>query len=109
MPVADRHDGVARIRQQLRHQQRVHREMQTMLKNQTLAIETFQGKWQMAGQEAHAFVTRTCSEAEDFVLAEMMTVQKFEDSPQRQHDGQLRSHVHSNTKRMSRSRWTGGG
>ena len=34
----------------------------------------------MAGQEAHAFVTRTRSEAEDFVRAEMMTVQRFEDS-----------------------------
>ena len=38
-----------------------------MLKNQALAIETFQSNWQMAGQEIHAFVSRARSEAEVFV------------------------------------------
>ena len=32
---------------QLRHQQDAHREVQTMLKTQALATETFQSKWQM--------------------------------------------------------------
>ena len=49
MPVLDGRDEVASLRKQLRHQQQTHRVMQTMLKNQALAIETFQGKWQMAG------------------------------------------------------------
>ena len=50
----------------------------------------------MAGQEAHAFVTRTRSEAEDLIRAELMTVQTFEDSlPRRQNDGQLRSRAHA--------------
>ena len=74
LPVADGHDEVARLRQQLRHQKQTHREMQTMLKNQTLAIKNFQNKRQMAGQEAHAFVTRTRSETENLVRAEMLIV-----------------------------------
>ena len=56
MPVSDGHDEVASLRKQLRHQQQAHRELQTMLKNQALAIEPFQSKCQMAGQEAHAFM-----------------------------------------------------
>ena len=87
MPVADGYDGVARLRQQLQHQQQAYRDVKTALKNQALAIETFQSKCQTVGQEAHAFVTRNCSEAEDFVRAEMMSVQRFEDSLQRQCDG----------------------
>ena len=58
MPVSDGHDEVASLRKQLRRQQQAHREVQTMLKNQALAIETFQSKWQMAGQEAHAFCSQ---------------------------------------------------
>ena len=65
-----------------------------MLKNQTLAVETFQSKWQMVGQEAHAFIARTRSQSEDFARAELTTVQRFEDSLQRSYDGHLRSHVH---------------
>ena len=61
MPVADGHDEVASLRKQLRHQQQAYRETQTMLKNQALAIEIFQSKWQMAGQEAHAFMAKTRS------------------------------------------------
>ena len=38
-PVADGHDDVASLSKQLRHQQQAHREMQTTLKNQALAIE----------------------------------------------------------------------
>ena len=56
-PVSDGRDEVANLRKQLRHQQNSHREMQTMLKNQTLAIETLQSEWQ-AGQEVHAFVAK---------------------------------------------------
>ena len=67
--------------------------MQTMLRNQALAIETFQSKWQMAGQEAHAFIARTRSESEDFARAELTAVQRFEDSLQRQYDGQLYDHM----------------
>ena len=59
MPVLDGRDEVSSLRQQLRHQQQAHQELQTMLQNQALAIETFQSKWQMAGQEAHAFIART--------------------------------------------------
>ena len=66
-----------------------------MLQNQALAIEEFQSKWQMAGQDAHAFIARTRSQSEDFVRAELTAVQRFEDSLQRQYDGQLRSHVHA--------------
>ena len=66
-----------------------------MLQNQALAIETFQSKWQMADQEAHAFIARTRAQSEDFVRAELATVQRFEDSLQRQCDGQLRSHVNA--------------
>ena len=93
MPVSDGCDEVSSLRQQLRHQQLAHKELQTMLQNQTLAIETFQSKWQMAGQEAHAFIARTRAQSEDFVRAELIAVQRFEDSLQRQFDGQLRSHV----------------
>ena len=48
---------------------------------------------EMAGQEAHAFIARTRAQSEDFVRAELTSVQRFEDSLQRQYDGQLRSHV----------------
>ena len=51
---------------QLRHQQQAHRELQTMLKNQALAIDFFQSKWQMAGQEAHAFVARTRAQSASY-------------------------------------------
>ena len=96
MLVSDGHDEVASLRKQLRHQQHAHREVQTMLKNQALAIETLQSNWQMAGQEAHAsFVAKTLSQSEDFARAELMAVQRFEDSLRRQYDGQVRSHVHA--------------
>ena len=58
MPVSDGRDEVSSLRQQLRHQQQAHKELQMMLRNQALAIETFQSKWQMAGQEAYAFIAR---------------------------------------------------
>ena len=80
MPIPDGHDEVSSLRKQLRHQQQTHRELQTMLKNQALAIDTVQSKWQMAGQEAHAFVAQTCSQSEDFVRADVMAVQRSEDS-----------------------------
>ena len=60
------------------HEQQAHKELQTMLRNQALAIETFQSKWQMAGQGAHAFIARTRSQSEDFVRAELTAVQRFE-------------------------------
>ena len=94
-PVSDGRDEVSSLRKQLRHQQLAHRELQTMLKNQALAIETFQSKWQMAGQEAHAFIARTRAQSEDFVRAGLTAVQEFEDSLQRQYDGQFRSHVNA--------------
>ena len=37
---------------------------------------------------------RIRAQSEDFVPAELTAVRKFEDSLQRQYDGQLRSHVH---------------
>ena len=83
MPVSDGHDEVSSLRKQLRHQQQTHRELQTMLQNQALAIEIFQSKWQMAGQEAHAFIARTRAQSEDFVWAELTAIQRFEDSLQR--------------------------
>ena len=95
MPVSDGRDEVSSLRQQLRHQQQAHKELQTMLRNQALAIETFQSKWQMASQEAHAFIARTRAQSEDLVRAELTAVQRFEDSFQRQYDGQLRSHVNA--------------
>ena len=91
MPILDGHDEVASPRKHLRHQQQTHRE----LKNQALAIEAFQSKWQMVGQKAHAFVAKSRSQSEDFVRVELLEVQRFEDSLQRQYDGQLRSHVHA--------------
>ena len=95
MPVSDGHDEVSSFPKQLRHQQQTHRELQTMLQNHALAIETFQSKWQKAGQEAHAFIARTRAQSEDFVRAELTAVQRFEDSLQHQYDGQLRSHVNA--------------
>ena len=95
MPVSDGRDEVSSLRKQLHHQQQAHKELQTMLRNQALAIETFQSKWQMAGQEAHAFIARTRSQSEDFVRAELTAVQRFETSLQRQYDGQLKSHVNA--------------
>ena len=66
MPASDGHDEAFSLKQQLRHQQQAHKQLQTMLRNQALAIETFQSKWQMAGQEAHAFIARTRAQSEDF-------------------------------------------
>ena len=94
MPVSDGRDEVTSLKQ-LRHQQQAHKELQTMLRNQALAIDTFQSKWQMAGQEARAFIARTRAQSEDFVRAELTAVQRFEDSLQRQYDGQLRSPVNA--------------
>ena len=47
MPIPDGHDEVSNLRKQLRHQQQTHRELQTMLKNQALAIKISRanGKW----------------------------------------------------------------
>ena len=59
MPIPDGRGELSSLRKQLRHQQQAHREVQTMLKNQALAIETFQSKWQLAGQKTHACITRT--------------------------------------------------
>ena len=77
MPVSDGHDEVSSLRKQLRHQQQAHKELQTVLRNQALAIETFQSKWQMAGQEAHAFIARTRAQSEDFVRAELTAAQRL--------------------------------
>ena len=88
MPVSDGHDEVASLRKQLRHQQQVHREMQTMLKNQALAIETFQSTWQMAGQAANVFIARAHSQSGDFARTDLIGNQRFEDNLQRQYDGQ---------------------
>ena len=41
---------------QLQHSKKVNGDMRALLQNQALAIEQFQNRWQMAGQEAHAFV-----------------------------------------------------
>ena len=96
MPVSDGHDEVANLREQLRHQQQIHREMLTMFKKkQILAIKMFQSKWQMVCQKVHAFITKTCSQSEDFVRAELMAVQRLAESLQRQYVGHLRSHVHA--------------
>ena len=83
----------AYVSRQLCHQQQADRELQTMLQNQALMIENFKSNWQMAGQEAHAYIARTRAQSDDFVGAEFNAVQRFEDSLQRQYDGQLRSHV----------------
>ena len=69
--------------------------MRALLQNQALAIEQFQSRWQMAGQEAHAFVVRTRSESEDFVRAELGAIERFEDRVQRQYSGELQQHVHA--------------
>ena len=69
--------------------------MRALLQNQALAIDQFQNRWQMAGQEAHAFVARTRSESEDFVRAELGAIERFEDRVQRQYSGELQQHVHA--------------
>ena len=61
----------------------------------SLAIETFQNKWQMEGQDAHAFIARIRAQSEDFARAKFTAVQRFEDSLQRRCDGQLRSHANA--------------
>ena len=96
MPSSDRRqDEVARLRAQLQHSKKVHCDMHALLHNQALAIEHFQNQWQMAGQEAHAFVVRTRSESEDFVRAELGAIERFEDRMQRQYSGELQQHVHA--------------
>ena len=86
-------DEVARLRAQLQHSKKVNGDMRALLQNQALAIEQFQNRWQMAGQEAHAFVVRTRSESEDFVRAELGAIERFEDRMQRQYSGELQQHV----------------
>ena len=96
MPSVDRQqDEVARLRTQLQHSKKVNGDMRALLQNQALAIEKFQNRWQMAGQEAHAFVVRTRSESKDFVRAELGAIEKFEDRMQRQYSGELQQHVHA--------------
>ena len=97
MPAADRHaDEVARLRAQLQHSKiEVNGDMRALLQNQALAIEQFQNRWEMAGQEAHAFVVRTRSESEDFVGAELSAIERFEDRMQHQYSGELQKHVHA--------------
>ena len=96
MPSSKRHkDEVARLRAQLHHSMRTNHDMRGVLQNQALATEQFQSRWQMAGQEAHAFVARARSESEDFVRTELGDIERFEDRVQRQYDGELRKHVHA--------------
>ena len=96
MPSLDRHqDEVARLRAQLQHSKKVNGDMRALLQNQALAIGQFQNRWQMAGQEAHAFVVRTRSESEDFVRAELGAIERFEDRMQRQYSGELQQRVHA--------------
>ena len=96
MPSSDRQqDEVARLRAQLQHSKKVNGDMRALLQNQALAIEQLQNRWQMAGQEAHAFVVRTRSESEDFVRAELGAIERFEDRVQRQYSGELQQHVHA--------------
>ena len=96
MPSDSRHqDEVARLRAQLQHAKKVNGDMRALLQNQALAIDQFQNRWQMAGQEAHAFVARTRSESEDFVRAELGAIERFEDRVQRQYSGELQQHVHA--------------
>ena len=95
MPSSDRQlDEVARLRAQLQHSKKTNGDMRALLQNQALAIEQFQNRWHMAGQEAHAFVVRTRSESEDFVRAELGAIERFEDRLQRQYNGELQQHVH---------------
>ena len=82
MPVSDRRDEVCSLKQQLRQQQQTHKEPQTMLRNQALAIETFQSRWQMAGQEAHVFIARTRAQSEDFVRAALARPRQIPPSSQ---------------------------
>ena len=95
MPVSDGHDDVASLCKQLRDQQRAHRETQTMLKSQALAIETFQSKWQMAGQEAHALSLGLVRSQRTLHEQNLPLFSDLQDSLQRQYDGQLRAHVHA--------------
>ena len=96
MPTSDRHqDEVARLRAQLQHSKKINGDMRALLQNQALAIEQFQNRWQMAGQEAHTFVVRTRSESEDFVRAELGAIERFEDRVQRQYSGELQQRVHA--------------
>ena len=57
---------------------RTNHDMRGLLQNQALAIDQFQSRWQMAGQEAHAFVARTRSESEDLVRTELGAIERFE-------------------------------
>ena len=74
---------------------RANHDMRAMLQNQALAIDQFQNRWQMVGQEAHAFVARARSESQDFVGTELGAIERFEDRVQRQYDGELQKHVHA--------------
>ena len=96
MPSSERHkDEVARLQAQLHHAMRTNSDMRAMLQNHALAIDQFQKRWQMAGQEAQAFVARAQSESQDFVRTELGAIERFEDRMQRQYDGELQKHVHA--------------
>ena len=51
--------------------------MEIMLHNQALAMNAFQYKWQMTGNEAQTFVLRRGSQFEYFVRCEMSVVERF--------------------------------
>ena len=63
---------------QLQYQNKNNTEMHPMLQNQALAIDAFQRKWQMAGNEAQAFTQCARSKSEDFVRCEKSAIDPFE-------------------------------
>ena len=77
------------LHEQLRRQRRSNLEMKQMLQNQVLAIDAFQHKRQLAGQEAQSFVQCRRKNSEDFVRCELAAVERFESTLQKECDAQL--------------------
>ena len=69
--------------------------MKQTLQNQTLAIETFQHKGGLAGQEPQSFAQCTRNNSEDFVRCKLAAVQHFESSLQKEHDTQIHARMHA--------------
>ena len=67
--------------------------MKAMLRNQALAIDAFQHKWQMAGSEAHFYSANKIPQSEDFVRCEMTAIESFESRLQQEYECRIRDRV----------------
>ena len=88
-------DELARLREQLHNQRRNNLEMKQTLQNQALEIDAYQHKWQLAGQEAQSFGQPARNDSEDFVCCDLVAVERFESTLQKEYDAQLHTRMHA--------------